>query len=128
MKKVLFIFLSFMAGSCQLFTQNESVKLNSEAFKVEISKANVQLVDVRKPDEFATSHLKNAKNLNYFSESFADNVKLLDTTAPVFIYCRSGKRSAKSVSVFKEAGFETIYELEGGILNWNNSHLKTTSE
>jgi rhodanese-related sulfurtransferase len=39
----------------------------------------------------------------------------LDKTQPVYIYCRSGNRSAKSAIRLQEMGFEKIYDLEGWI-------------
>lgn len=110
--------------SCGWYTDSDSIKLEPKAFQTNIDK-EVQLVDVRTPKEFAQGHIQNALNINYFSKNFKDSLGILDKDKPVYIYCRSGKRSAKSVSKFKEAGFNIIYELEGGMLNWRREGLKT---
>lgn len=116
--------LCIVLVSCDWYSSSDSIKLEPKAFDIEITN-NVQLVDVRTPKEFAQGHIKNALNINYFSENFADSLQLLDKDKPVYIYCRSGKRSGKSISKFKEAGFNTIYELDGGLLNWRSGGLKT---
>lgn len=116
----LFIFLSLAIFklSCQSTTSDEAIKLSSKVFNDSIEKAGVQIIDVRTPKEFHTGHIMNAININFYSEKFTDSISLLNTKKPVFIYCRSGKRSSQSISIFKEVGFDDIYELEGGILNW----------
>ncbi|MDG1729681.1 MAG: rhodanese-like domain-containing protein [Algibacter sp.] len=89
---------------------------------------NVQLIDVRTPEEYIENHIPNAININYFSDDFIADITKLDTTKPIYIYCRSGKRSKKSVIPFKEVGFTQIYNLEGGILNWTSKGLSTQSK
>ncbi len=110
--------------NCGSRSDTDSIKLEPKVFQTEIAE-EVQLVDVRTPKEFAQGHIENALNINYFSENFKDSLSVLNKDKPVYIYCRSGKRSAKSVSKFKEAGFDTIYELEGGMLNWISEDLNT---
>ena len=39
----------------------------------------------------------------------------------MILYCKGGHRSAKCAKKLKEAGFEKIYELEGGISKWKHS-------
>jgi rhodanese-related sulfurtransferase len=34
------------------------------------------------------------------------------------VYCRSGNRSAAAMDLFADLGFETVYEVDGGIVNW----------
>lgn len=42
---------------------------------------------------------------------------------PVLIYCRSGSRSASAARRLRRAGFETVYNLAGGIMAWVDQHL-----
>lgn len=85
---------------------------------------SIQVIDVRTPEEFEESHLKNAKNINYLGTNFSKSISALNKNIPVLIYCRSGKRSSESVEQFLKAGFKKIYNLEGGILNWKAEGLK----
>lgn len=127
MKKIFTCLLvGLILSSCNWYRDSDSIKLDPKAFNAEITK-EVQLIDVRTPKEFAQGHIPNALGINYNSENFKDSLRLLDKSKPVYIYCRSGKRSGKSVSEFKEAGFNTIYELEGGLLNWRSEGYKTVA-
>lgn len=115
--------------SCQSHSQADAIQLSPQVYRDSIARFNnIQVIDIRTPKEFDSNHIGKAININFFSEKFADSVGLLDTKQPVFIYCRSGKRSAKSISIFKEAGFKKIYDLEGGFLNWKSKDLPTESK
>ncbi len=61
------------------------------------------IVDVRTPAEYASGHLQGAVNLDFQSGSFEEAVADLDTEADYVVYCQSGNRSAKAVSVMEAA-------------------------
>lgn len=87
-------------------------------------KKDVQLVDVRTPEEFAEGHIENALNINVSETDFITEVEKLDLDKPIYLYCRSGKRSAKAAEIMKEMGFKEIYDMEGGFLNWESQGLQ----
>ena len=78
-----------------------------------------QLIDVRTPQEFAKYHIRSAQNIDFRSPNFKKEIEKLDKTKPVLIYCLSGARSKSALSVFREAGFTTVYDLNGGINAWS---------
>jgi len=80
------------------------------------------ILDVRTPKEFAEGHIDGAVNINYFDKDFSSQVANLDKNKPVYIYCHSGGRSAKAMSIMKGAGFTTLYTLTGGYLAWKAAH------
>jgi len=112
---------------CKSYSQDNVTQLEPQAFKDSIAKNDVQIIDVRTRIEFRENHIEKAINVNFFSKKFEDSIRLLDREVPVFVYCRSGRRSGKSITVFKNLGFEKIYELEGGILNWKDANFKLIS-
>ena len=112
---------------CKSYSQDNATQLEPQAFKDSIAKNDVQIIDVRTRIEFRENHIEKAINVNFFSKKFEDSIRLLDREVPVFVYCRSGRRSGKSITVFKNLGFEKIYELEGGILNWKDANFKLIS-
>lgn len=85
---------------------------------------NVQLVDVRTPEEYSTGFIANAQNIDYFSPTFDEDIKKLDKEKPVIVYCKSGRRSTKCSEKLLKAGFVKIYNLEGGITQWQYEGLK----
>ncbi|NQY06297.1 MAG: rhodanese-like domain-containing protein [Flavobacteriaceae bacterium] len=78
----------------------------------------VQLIDVRTPEEFESGYVKNAVNMNFYDDDFSENLDKLDKTKPVCVYCKKGGRSAKAAKQLHEKGFEEVYDLDGGITNW----------
>ncbi len=99
--------------------------LTPQEFKDSIdNNPKIQLLDVRTPEEFAEGHLVDAENINVMESEFLTKVEKLDPEKPVYLYCRSGRRSAKASALLKEAGFKEIYDLQGGFLEWESNGYK----
>lgn len=76
------------------------------------------MLDVRTPKEFKKGHIDGAKNMNYYDDDFDAQIEKLDKDKPVYVYCHSGGRSAKAMSLMKEKGFKEVYNLLGGYGAW----------
>lgn len=113
----LFIFIVFFA-SCNS-NNNGATLVSSEEMKELMAIDSVQLIDVRSLEAFQKGHLKGAQNLVY-DDDFVQKIKQLDKTKPVAVYCRTGKRSEKCSKILKEEGFKKIYQLQGGITQWEH--------
>ncbi|GAB3321248.1 MBL fold metallo-hydrolase [Larkinella ripae] len=72
-----------------------------------------QVVDVRKPDEFAAEHVQNADNLPL--DNLNDHMAEIDKTRPVFVHCAGGYRSMVAASILKARGFDNVVNVEGGM-------------
>lgn len=83
------------------------------------SMPDVQLIDVRTPQEYAGQHIERAVNIDVNSADFDKKMASLDKSKPVFVYCMVGGRSHKAATKLKEMGFAEVYDLEGGIMKWN---------
>jgi len=79
------------------------------------------ILDIRTLAEFKDGYIKNAKLLDYYSKSFVDNLKRLDKTKTYLIYCRSGNRSGKTLSLIKDMGFKEVYNMGNGIKGWRSA-------
>ncbi len=79
---------------------------------------NLVILDVRTPEEFATGYIRGAVNLDFKSSEFPGKLDELDKTKTYLVYCRAGGRSAKAMTMMKEKGFQRVYNLRGGVLEW----------
>lgn len=79
---------------------------------------DVQLVDVRTAKEFSEGTIGKASNMDVLSNDFSKKIRMLDKTKPVYVFCRSGKRSQKAREILLKDGFETVYDLQGGYNAW----------
>ena len=85
------------------------------------------VLDVRTPEEFDEVRLADASNLDFYAADFADRLDGLDKTLPYFIYCRSGNRSGQTLDMMRDLGFDEVYNLDGGIIAWNEAGLPVES-
>lgn len=95
--------------------------LSTEAFAQKLQEMDQpQLLDVRRPDEFSRGHLDGAININVLDEpAFLTAIKSLNKEQAVMVYCQAGARSQKAASILEEAGFQLIYDLQGGYQAWS---------
>ncbi len=82
-------------------------------------KHNLYILDAREEDEFAVSHLKNARYVGYF---WFDMRRVYDipVDATVVVYCTIGTRSRKICQKLIDAGYTNVFNLYGGIFEWVN--------
>ena len=102
---------------------SDSANLNVSEFSAKSQEAGVISLDVRTAGEFAEGHLVNALNINVESGNFEAEIANLDKNATYAVYCRSGRRSAVAVDLMKKAGFNNLYNLDGGVIDWSASGL-----
>jgi len=110
-----FMFLSFLCCA----QKPEFISYSPEDFeKLLNNNADIQLVDVRRPEEFEAGHIEKAILINVQEADFLKKARsLLDKSKPVAVYCRSGKRSKDAAGQLTKAGF-TVYDLDTGYLGW----------
>lgn len=80
---------------------------------------DIQLIDVRQPDENAFAKIEGAKLI-----PLGDVLKRMgeiDSNRETVIHCKMGGRSAKAVEILQQAGFTgELKNLKGGITAWSN--------
>lgn len=120
MKNLILSFLAiFFFASCQSQSNPKIKVIPPKEFKAQVVNKNVQLVDVRTPQEFQEGAIAHAKNINVNDAKFKENIAKLDKKKPVYIYCRSGARSQSAAKIMVDLGFEQVIDLQGGYMNWN---------
>jgi rhodanese-related sulfurtransferase len=79
---------------------------------------NQVLLDVRTRSEYISGHIPGSVNMDIHDNEFQRKIENLDKTKNYYVYCRSGSRSLHACKVMKAAGFNVVYNLRGGILEW----------
>ncbi|QGU31952.1 rhodanese-like domain-containing protein [Thermochromatium tepidum] len=84
------------------------------------------IIDVRPAADYARGHIINALNIpmNGFNHQLATLNKYKGR--PIIVNCRSGAQSAVACAYLRKAGFEEVYNLQGGILAWESANLPLT--
>ncbi|MBR9847495.1 MAG: rhodanese-like domain-containing protein [Algicola sp.] len=127
MKKITIFFTLIFAltlTNCANETQSEIKVISPDEMQTLLELDDVQIVDVRTPEEYKNGFIDNSQNIDFNSPTFDEDISKLDKTKPVILYCKSGGRSAKCSEKLKEAGFVKIYDLEGGITQWKFQGLE----
>ena len=80
---------------------------------------DVQLIDVRQPDEFAFAKIEGAKLIPL--GEIINRMDELDPTRELILQCKVGGRSAMALQALERAGFKgDMKNLKGGITAWSN--------
>ena len=118
MKKVIVLLAIFMVTVACERRQVTINNINQEEF-AKLNTNQIQLLDVRTPDEVNKGIIKGAKVVNFYDEDFASQVgKKFDKSKPIYIYCAAGGRSSKASSQLVLEGFDEVYNLIGGYGKW----------
>ena len=62
------------------------------------------VLDVRSAAEFAAGHLSGALNIDVSDADFRARVSELELSAPIYLYCQSGSRSATALRIIRSVG------------------------
>jgi rhodanese-related sulfurtransferase len=123
MKKLIVVILTSVLILTGCTSADDSVDLKVSDFSAKSQEVGVVSLDVRTADEFAEGHLIDAININVESGNFEAEIEKLDKNTTYAVYCRSGRRSAIAVDLMKKAGFTSLYNLDGGVIDWSASGL-----
>ena len=106
-------------------SENQNIKLSyksvsmDEGLKMMADSSDFILLDVRRPDEFASGHIPGAVLFTNEFMTKADAEKLLpNKEQQIFVYCRSGRRSKEASQKLVNYGYSNVIEI-GGILDYS---------
>ncbi len=106
--------------SAAVVMQLTSVKAEKSAFDSGLerfrSTPDALLVDVRTEQEYSESHIPGSVNVP-LQRIWDISLVAKDKSAPLFVYCRSGRRSGEAEAWLKKAGYTTVYNI-GGIIDY----------
>jgi rhodanese-related sulfurtransferase len=95
-----------------------AVNLGVAEFQAKTQEADVVILDVRTKSEFNEGHLANSINIDFQSDTFLNEISKLDKSKTYAVYCRSGNRSGKAVATMSNEQFISLYNLNGGVIDW----------
>ncbi|KAM8731863.1 thiosulfate:glutathione sulfurtransferase [Acanthopagrus schlegelii] len=130
-------FRAFTTSSpiCGEASDSASVVTYSQ-LKTMLANRNIQLFDVRNPDEYQAGRIADAVNIplgtleeslklspERFQQKFAVRAPGKDDDNIVF-HCRSGKRSSQALDIARPLGFSRARHYKGGYSEWEEKEGK----
>lgn len=115
---VALLFLFVLSGC--LNKESEAVYMNINAEKAKEMMESMEefvILDARSEAEFAEGHIPGAIVIPHDEISEKAEEEILDKDIPIFVYCRSGRRSKIAAKELLDLGYSEIYEF-GGINDW----------
>jgi len=80
---------------------------------------DIQIIDVREPDEVAIAMIPNAVHIPL--GQVVSRASEIDANRETVLHCKMGGRSARAIEALRRSGFEgNLINLKGGITAWSN--------
>jgi rhodanese-related sulfurtransferase len=124
----IFLFgLAILSGGALLlpFLQQRGNKLSLLQATQLINQNKTIIIDVRDEAQFASGHIREAKNIP--AKELAKRIGELDKfkTRNILVVCQSGTQSGKAAATLAKAGFNDVFGLTGGMAAWQTQSLPT---
>ena len=113
------VFLLALSG-CGAAEKEGSVYMNINAEKAKEMMDGLEkfvLLDARSEEEFSEGHIPGAIVIPHEEVSERAEAEIPEKDVPVFVYCRSGRRSKIAAEALVALGYSEVYEF-GGIIDW----------
>ena len=103
-----------------------AVSLNNSDWIAKMEQSPGVILDVRTEDEFNQGYIEGGQLIDVTTSDFIAKLEglSLDKNQAIYLYCRSGNRSKKAMTILKDQGFVEIYELDRGVLGWEREGKK----
>jgi len=83
---------------------------------------------VRTQEEFDEAHIEGAVMLDFYRDDFAEALAEFDPDVPYVLYCRSGNRSGSTRAIMADLGFQSVEDVDTGIVGWLDAGLPVIAE
>jgi len=87
-----------------------------EVYEIINSNEDYMILDVRTLDEFNQGHLEDAVHIPI--SELEDRLDELPQDRPMIVYCKAGTRSSTAANILIDNGFNMVFDMGGGILDW----------
>lgn len=99
------------------FFRSDNIITYIEAKELLKDNSNGILLDVRSFQEYNEYHLNGAICIPYYELENKISKIIENKEQLIVVYCQSGGRSKKAISILKKMGYVNLYSLDGGIDN-----------
>lgn len=82
-----------------------------------------QVIDVRRPDEFAAGHVPGAVHCELATRLDDAVLARLDRTRPTAVICETGYRSSAASQRLRDAGFADVHNVRDGMVGWRTNQM-----
>jgi hydroxyacylglutathione hydrolase len=109
--------LGYLDNGIEAWTNAEKeleqvTSISATAFEQILAKQALNVLDVRKSNEYKSEHVIDATNFPL--DNINDNIEVLDRDKTYHIHCAGGYRSMITSSILKARGFHNLVEIAGG--------------
>jgi rhodanese-related sulfurtransferase len=121
---VLALVISFFVVVFTELRRKASGLVNIEAIEaVSLINNDAVVIDLRSVDAFSKGHIVNAKNIP--SDELDAKMNSLESlkSKPIVAVCDAGITSTKAVNSLRQAGYDSVYGLKGGMTGWSQAGL-----
>ena len=117
--------LAAASGSWLLFdlarAQGDKTLVSPVEATLLINREDATVIDVRDQGEFAQGHIPNARHIPLADLARRSSELEKVKARPLILCCASGARSSSAISTLKKAGFEKLFNLRGGLYEWEKA-------
>lgn len=110
----------------QDFASNSFNRFQSISPLIAVTKMNddnLLILDVREPHEFNKSHIEDALNLPLGKVEEKLSTLEKHRQHPIIVTCQTGARSVAACKTLTKAGFEKVFNMQGGMQSWEDNKL-----
>lgn len=88
------------------------LSVGADVFKEKLETESINVLDVRKPGEYAAEHIESAKStpLDFIN----DGMSKISKDKEYYVHCAGGYRSVIFASILKSRGFDQLIDVAGG--------------
>ncbi|MDA7502075.1 rhodanese-like domain-containing protein [Chitinophagales bacterium] len=122
----LLFWLLLSLSICSQIYLDIDVHAAKDTIETNVGNSNFTILDVRTAEEYLPEHIAGAFNRDFYEPDFELQLDSLDKSRTYLIYCKSGNRSGQTLATMEDLGFQTVYNILGGMNDWNSANYAVT--
>lgn len=107
----------------ELRLKNQSLTQVSAADAIRLINKGAIIIDVRKPEQYGTGHIVNARNIELSAIEADSNVVKKPKNKVLLTVCDNGFDSNRAAATLRKAGYENTVSLKAGLGAWRADNL-----